>query len=100
MKKEIYKYRYDKWENIDLVLILDQTWINSAEEYHIAEKIRVDLVCSDKIQVKVIVSCDSKEYLFLKSYEMKKIQEICLKDIREWMEDMLDGEEYRKHNSL
>ena len=100
LKKEIYKYRYDKWENIDLVLILDQTCINSAEEYHIAEKIRVDLVCSDKIQVKVIVSCDSKEYLFFKSYEMKKIQEICLKDIREWMEDMLDGEEYRKHNSL
>lgn len=100
LKKEIYNYRYDNWENIDLILILDQTWINSADEYHIAEKIRIDLICSDKIQVKVIVSHDAEEYLFLKSYEMKKIQEICLKDIRKWMEEMLDDEKYRKYNSL
>lgn len=63
---------------------------------------RSDLIWSapDKIQVKVRVFRDSKEYLFLQSYEIKEIQEKCPNDVRKWIEETLNDERYQKHSSL
>ena len=98
--KDIVFHNYDNFKEIKLDLILDQTWKILDGEFSVAEKIRFDLVCSDKIQVKVRVFRDSKEYLFLQSYEIKEIQEKCPNDVRKWVEETLNDERYQKHSSL
>ena len=80
----------DTWENVTYELHLDQTWERTRSDIGIADPIRFDLICSDQIQIKMILITKSRDYIFLKTYQINDEQEKILQDMKDWMEKILD----------
>ena len=57
----------------------------------IADPIRFDLICSNQIQVKMLLAEKNGEHMFLKTYKISDEQEKILQDMKDWMEKILDG---------
>ncbi|RHQ22300.1 hypothetical protein DWZ08_13445 [Clostridiaceae bacterium AF29-16BH] len=80
----------DTWENVTYELCLDQTWERTCSDIVIADPIRFDLICSNQIQVKMLLAEKNGEHMFLKTYKISDEQEKILQDMKDWMEKILD----------
>lgn len=85
------KYVIETWGNIEYELYLDLTWENVNGKIGIADSIRFDLICSNQIQVKMLLAEKNGEHMFLKTYKISDEQEKILQDMKDWMEKILDG---------